>query len=229
MKTKPVILASALALTSAVSYGQIASWTFETSQPATAGPFAPEVGSGSATGFHSGTTFPTTTYSSPSGDGSAHSFSSNGWSVGDYYQFVVSTLGFSDPLTISWDQTSSNTGPKDYTLQTSTDGTSFTVQQSYSVLANASPNPTWTPTLSTNLFSFSFSIKGLTGASNLYIRLVDADTTSANGGTVAAGGTDRVDNFTVSAISPVPEPEEYAALFATGLAAFALYRRQMAK
>ncbi len=69
----------------------IADWTFETSAPVTAGPFSPEIGAGSASGFHSGTT----TYSSPVGNGSSHSFSSNGWSVGDYYQFQVSATNFS--------------------------------------------------------------------------------------------------------------------------------------
>ena len=67
----------------------VADWTFETSMPATAGPFTAEIGAGSALGFHAGTTV----YSTPAGNGSAHSFSSTAWSVGDYYQFQVSTVG----------------------------------------------------------------------------------------------------------------------------------------
>src|SRR5690242_3123267 len=87
--------ALALSLTcagSVVRAATIATWTFETTAPATAGPFAPEVGAGAATGFHAGAT----TYSSPAGNGSAKSFSSNTWAVGDYYQFQVSTLGQQD-------------------------------------------------------------------------------------------------------------------------------------
>src|SRR5262245_54423391 len=58
----------------------IASWTFETTQPAgtaaNIGPLAAEIGTGSATGHHASAT---TVYSSPAGNGSAHSFSSNMW------------------------------------------------------------------------------------------------------------------------------------------------------
>ena len=62
------------------------------------------------------------------------SFSSTAWSVGDYYQFQVSTLG--DPnVALAWDQTSSTTGPRDFLLQYSTNGTTFTPFGSqYSVL-----------------------------------------------------------------------------------------------
>ena len=67
----------------------IATWTFETSIPATAGPFSPEVGNGSALGVHAGATV----YSSPAGNSSARSFSSTLWAVGDYYQFQVNTTG----------------------------------------------------------------------------------------------------------------------------------------
>ena len=85
----------------------IADWTFETSQPATAGPFSPETGAGSATGSHAGAAV----YSTPAGNGSSHSFSSNTWAVGDYYQYQVSTTGLDD-ISIQFDQTSSNTGPR---------------------------------------------------------------------------------------------------------------------
>ncbi len=55
----------------------------------------------------------------------------------------MSTLGESS-ITLSWDQTSSNTGPKDFVLQYSTDGTTFNNVLDYSVLANATPNTPWT-------------------------------------------------------------------------------------
>ena len=66
------------------------------------------------------------------------------------------------------------------------------------------------------------------GLDTVYFRLTDAGTVSANGGTVATGGTSRADNFTVS-FAAVPEPEEYAAMFAAGLAAFAVVRRRWAR
>ena len=83
----------------------LADWTFESSIPATSGPFAAEIGTGAASGHHASTS----TYSSPAGNGSAHSFSSNTWAAGDYYQFSTSTLGDS-AISLSFDQTSSSTG-----------------------------------------------------------------------------------------------------------------------
>ncbi len=96
-----------LSLASTARADTIADWTFETSLPATAGPFAPEVGAGAASGNHASAR-PCT--AAPSGNGSAHSFSSNNWAVGDYYQFTFNTTGFTG-LTLSFDETSSNTGP----------------------------------------------------------------------------------------------------------------------
>jgi hypothetical protein len=212
---------------SATEAALIAGWTFETSQPASAGPFAPETGAGSASGLHSGAAV----YSTPAGNGSSHSFSSNTWSIGDYYQFQVSTTGLDD-ISLSWDQTSSNTGPKDFVLQYSLNGTTFNnIGSAYAVLANASPNPVWNATTSSSLFSFSVdltSISALDNAANLYFRMTNTDTVSANGGTVATAGTDRLDNVIVAgtAISaPEPSSLALAALGVVGITAAALRRR----
>jgi hypothetical protein len=184
----------------------IADWTFETSAPTTAGPYSPEVGSGAASMFH----LNTSTYSSPVGNGSSHSYSSNGWSVNDYYQFSVASTGFTN-LSLSWDQISSSTGPKDFELLYSTDGTHFTAAGSiYSVLVNASPN-TWTSTSAVSTTTFNVDLSSITALNNsasVLFRIVDMDTTSAGGGTVAAAGTDRIDNFKFSgtALAPVPLP-----------------------
>jgi hypothetical protein len=181
----------------------IADWTFETSQPATAGPFSPEIGAGSASGSHVGVS----TYSTPAGNGSSHSFSSNTWSVGDYYQFQVNTTGLSG-IQLIFDQTSSNTGPRDFQLEYSTNGSSFTNFGSpYSVLANAAPNPAWNATTSSSIYTFTddlSSVAALNNAPTVYFRLANSSTVSANGGTVATAGTDRVDNVIVQ--TSVPEP-----------------------
>ena len=198
-------------------------WTFETSQPTTAGPFNPEVGSGSASGSHVGAAV----YSSPAGNGSSHSFSSTLWAVGDYYQFEVSTLGYSG-VTISFDQTSSNTGPGGYNLTYSTDGSSFTLFTSYTVLANASPNIPWNTTTYNNAYTFNFNLSGVPALNNqptVFFRLVDNTTVSANGGTVGTTGTDRVDNFTVSA-TLVPEPGMTALAVLSGLTWVLILRRK---
>jgi hypothetical protein len=187
----------------------IANWTFESSVPNTAGPVAAEVGSGFASGSHANAA---AVYSNPAGNGSAESFSSDKWAMNDYWQFSVSTIGHTG-VKLTWDQTSSNTGPRDFGLFYSWDGVAFTQFANYSVLANASPNPSWNISAESSLYSLSYdlsSIAGLNEAATAYFRLVMVSTTSANGGTVALAGTDRVDNFVVSA-TPVPEPSTFVA------------------
>ena len=206
MKLKPILscLAAVLFSAAAASAATLADWTFETSAPTTAGPFSPEIGSGSATGFHVGAAV----YSSPAGNGSAHCFSSTLWAVGDYYQFQVSTIGAQN-VNVSYDQTSSNTGPGNYALEYSIDGIHFTVfGVTNTVLANAAPNTAWSASgaVQTN-FNFSYNLSSITALNNIstvYFRVVNVTTTSANGGTTATGGTDRIDNFVVVASTATP-------------------------
>src|SRR5262245_50023603 len=115
---KLIVLLLGVLSSSGFGHAQIASWTFETSMPTgTPGAgvwitnIASEVGSGIASGLHVGAV----TYSNPAGNGSAQSFSANAWAVNDYFQFVVSTIGYSG-LGVSFDQTSSATGPGRFTL-----------------------------------------------------------------------------------------------------------------
>ncbi len=188
----------------------IAQWTFETSVPTTAGPYAPELGSGSASGFHSGVT----TYSNPVGNGSTESFSANKWSVGDYWQFAVSTVGYTG-ITLSWDQMSSSTGPTSFQLAYSIDGSIFTEDGSQYMVSTSG----WTsPNMDLS------AINGLDNQATTYIRLI-------NKSSAASAGTDRIDNFTISgtaASTAVPEPSTYLAgallLLPLGLSAFSLRR-----
>jgi len=227
----PVFLAASLLTLSLANFAHaqttLAGWTFESATVSgtastSTGPFLAELGlqlntaGTAASGFH---TSAATVYSSPAGNGSAKSLSSNTWATGDYYQFTLSTTGFTD-LAVSFDQTSSATGPKDFKLSYSTDGTNFTDFTSYSPIVNSAPNA-WsasTPAPAAH-FSFDFSaVDAIENVSQVTFRLVVTDTTAENGNPVATAGTDRVDNFTVST---VPEPSAALAMvFGFGVIAF---------
>jgi hypothetical protein len=193
------------------------------------GPLPAEVGTGSAYGSHAATN---TVYSSPAGNGSARSLSSNNWAVGDYYQFNVPTTNIQN-IVFSFDQTSSNTGPKDWVLYVSTDGTNFSTVQSYSVLANAASTvgtvsvSAWGAPPSQGIFNNSFNLSGLTALNNdplAEFRIAVLDTVPANTtGPFASGGTDRIDNVVVAGTA-VPEPASLTLL--TVATAALMYRRR---
>jgi len=211
-----------------------ADFTFETSGVAFStsvtqgsaafGPVLAEVGTGSAYGSHVGTN---AVYSSPAGNGSLHSLSSNVWLAGDYYQFTVPTTGIQN-IVVSYDQISSSTGPKVFNFLYSTDGTTFSTAGSYSIgLTETATNSTggtatessW-GTASTGGYNHSFDLSGIPGLNNdagAVFEIVDADTTTAT------GGTDRIDNVIVSGTA-VPEPASLSLM--TLAAAGLLFRRR---
>lgn len=199
----------------------LANWTFETSIPTTGGPHTAEAGINAASSFASGVHVSgATVYSNPSGNGTLESFSSNTWAIGDYYQFTTSTVGYMG-ISIGWDQASSNTGPRDFNLSWSTDGSTFTqIGSTYVVLANASPNPVWTSTTYQPIYTFPLTggPAALDNQGTIYFRLVMASTVSANGGTVAAAGTDRVDSIIIDG-HLIPSPGALALLGMGGLLA----------
>jgi len=172
----------------------IADWTFETSVRTTAGPIAPEVGSGTGTGVHAGAA----TYSSPSGNGSAQSWNSNTWAIGDYYQFQASTLG-ENGISIAWDQTRSSSGPgqpnptaPSFKLQYSTDGTNFTDAFSYVVPVTGNTGAVWT-----SQFADLSSVTALDNQSAVYFRMTAIQAAQS------ANGQSRLDNVVIAS---VPEP-----------------------
>jgi hypothetical protein len=190
----------------------IAQWTFEGGT----GTLDPAIGTGTAILGTGGTQSFTAGVSSTGIGGSQYAWNSTGWDVGDYYQFSLSTTGYVD-LTLSWYQTGSNTGPADFKLSYSTNGVDFVDFANYVVNVNGGGgNPAWSASNTTSDFSpyfYSFDLSGVSVIENqsvVYFRLVNTSTVSLNGGTVAAGGTNRVDNFTVVA---VPEPTTATLVF----------------
>jgi hypothetical protein len=196
-----------LAMAGAARANTIADWTFETSQPTTAGPVAPETGSGSATNVHAGSS----TYSSPVGNGSGHSYSSTAWASGDYFQFMTSTLGDSG-ISLGWDQTSSTTGPNSFMLEYSTDGSTFNNVSvgSFTNPYTVSTSVSWSSGSTSNATKYSVDLSTISALNNqttVFFRLVDQSTGS---------GTDRVDNFLVTG-TPTAAPLPNAALAGLGM------------
>ena len=222
-----------------------ADFTFETSGVAIStsvtgsqvGPLIAEIGTGTAFGVHLGTlgtatgsSSPTATvFSSPAGNGSPHSFSSNHWVSGDYYEFDVPTTGIQNIL-LSFDQISSGTGPHAFSLFYSTDGSSYISFGSSAVATSGtftstvpatSTGSSWSTALTSTAFNVSFDLSAITGLNNAPIadfRIVDEDAA-----VTSTAGTDRVDNVVVSGTA-VPEPTEMCLMMAA--AGGALIRRR---
>ena len=181
----------------------LASWTFETSLPSNSGPYAPETGAQTATAearcVHVSSS---TAYAANQGNGSAKSFWANTWAVGDYYEFRISTLGLTG-IQLSFDQTSSSGGPRDFKISYSINGGgTFSDLITYTVPVSDGAAIVWYPTPVNPASSLSFDLSSfgaLNNQSSLILRLVCASSTTLTGGSLSSSGSSRVDNILVSA------------------------------
>jgi len=193
-----------------MSYGDVlAEWTFETSVPTTAGGHLAEggvfAGSSFASGFHASAA---TVYSNPVGNGSFESFSSNNWSVGDYYAFQTSTVGY-ESISITWDQTRSGTGPQFFDLYWSTDGSNFfLLVDNYDV-----PAITWMSGTPDATLTTSFAAAGpaaLDNQASIWFLMV------ADSAPSSTAGSNRVDNIVING-NVIPAPGAFALIGVAGL------------
>ncbi len=194
-----------LGINSQANAGLIASWTFESSAPTSAGPHAAELGMQSGTAVATASPGAAAAFSSPAGNGSNRSFQMSQWTaVGKFFQFQVNLTGFTN-ATISWDQVRSATGPTNFSVQISTDGVNFSNVSSYVVQSG-----TWTSGASQA--AFLFAPISLTSAvdnqSTAFVRF------RSDAAAASIGGTTRIDNVTIMA-QAVPEPSSLALLGAT--------------
>ncbi len=170
--------------------------------------------------------------SAPSG---ANAFSSASWgayatNMTDYLTFGLTVAsGYTASIDqLIFSSRSSNTGPGNLAVLAAVDGAAFrqiaTFGQNGDNVAN-------------NVLSFA----PLTGVSNVVFRIVATSNTAANGGTLAGGGTFRVQNYagtnaspfsingTVATVTAVPEPATWAMMIAgMGAVGFAMRRRRKA-
>ncbi len=243
-KLAVLFLGSVLTLTSiqSVKADILANWTFE--NLATNLSYAPganigttnffaelgtQAGIAAAVGLHA----TAATYSDPAGNGSLRSLSANNWSQNDYFQFSVTLdlINFAySGINVSYAQNGSASGPKNYFISYSTDGSSFTKFGSDYGLASGI---TWnnTTTGQATLLSDDFSsITALNTASTVFFRVVDDSVTTGgaiNGGNVGTAGTGRIDDFIINAtVTPVPEPASLALVAVGGAACLVAFRRR---
>ncbi len=215
-------LVAASSIVASASADLVVGWTIPTAFPVNPPPTGTSYSVGAAdqganafgSNLSSTHALATTAFTSPAGNGSQFAFSSNSWSIGDYYEARFSTLGFTD-LQLSWDQARSSTGPSTFELIMSLDGgnTFSTVLSSYAVLQSGGGGApgTWS-----------------TGTYNpLYTTKVALDASAADQGDVilrfraisAAGGTSgssRIDNVFVNG-SLIPAPGAMAAFGLVGV------------
>lgn len=206
----------------------IADWTFETSLPTTAGPVAPEVGSGAA----SVSVANSPAYSSPAGNGSLHSYMATKWADNDYWQFMVSTTGYQD-ITLHLEQastsTTANAGPGTFQLFYSTDNVTYTsFGDPYIVHANNVTGWTSASVSSDPNSAYTFDLSSITAINNktaVYIRAVA--TAPFNGAYGVNPNNSRVDNVVISGTAlPVPEPASLGLLALGGGMILVRRRRQ---
>ena len=222
--TRPALAAIVAASTVAASASSalVAGWSITTAFPTGAGNVptgntysvgvadqGAQTAGSSLSSFHA---LAAATYTSPAGNGSQYAFSSNNWSIGDYYEARVSTLGFNDPISVSWDQARSSTGPAAFELIFSVNGgTTWNFVANYTVLQSGGGGApgTWSSSTYNALYTHSMNLVGAENAAELIVRF---RSTVAG----AASGSNRIDNVSIFSTA-VPAPGAIALLGVAGL------------
>jgi hypothetical protein len=118
----------------------------------------------------------------------------SGWNgAGGYWQVQINTLGYSQ-LTLSSINYGSSTGPKDFKIQYSTDGTTFTDVTNGAFVQGSSYSAT---AFGPNNLVLPAAVEN---QPNVYIRWLNYTTTSIGNGTTAAGGNSRIANIAVMGV-----------------------------
>ncbi len=194
----------------------VAQWTFEESRPTSAGPHAPEEGTGILFAFHQDDS----EYSSPVGNGSEHSFSSTGWAINDYFQIhypqgVVTPQGFfAESVRFQFDMASNAAQPPAFALNYSIDGGPYFRAANAIKFSDAPPRDAWNSSVRQFYYSTEVVIPHQ-ATKSISFRLVCNDTLFPRSPDVNV----RLDNVTIEGV-PEPASGLLAACAALGVAAF---------
>lgn len=160
-----------------------------------------------------------TSYTAPAGNGSAYSFSSNGWTLGDWYQATFDTTGYSD-VSFAWDMTRSSTGPATWIVEMSVNGGAFsTLIASYSCIqagATGSGTNSWSSSSTNYQSAFTTTVALGAGADDAAQVTVRIRSLVGPTGSNPGAGTARIDNVMVNGTA-VPAPGALALLGVAGL------------
>ena len=129
---------------------------------------------------------------------SGQAANSNGWDEGagtKYWSVTISTAGFAE-LQVSSGQYGSGTGPRDFRLETSTDGVTWEPVSGDTIRVATN----WSSGVIENL-PLSSSLDNL---DEVHIRWVMVSDSSINGGPVSTTGTSRLDEVVITGINPTP-------------------------
>ena len=124
---------------------------------------------------------------------STSSLSCTGWEIGAYWQIELSTAGYTE-LTIGQRMRSSNTGPKNFSLQYSTNGINFTDVGGIAIESSTLTDK-----------GFFILPDECENRVRLYIRYTVKDTVSMNNGTLAPTGASNINNIVITSAGTTTE------------------------
>jgi hypothetical protein len=120
---------------------------------------------------------------------------SNGWNGGSgtkYWRTSISTAGFTD-IEVSSKQYGSNTGPRDFIVEVSTDGTRWQAVEG----GNVHVGNNW----SSGVLDTLSLPEILADQENAFIRWVMASDTSVDNGDISSSGTNRLDDVIITGVN----------------------------
>ncbi len=160
-----------------------------------------------------------TSYTAPAGNGSPYSFSSNGWTLGDWYQATFDTTGYTG-ISFSWDMTRSSTGPATWIVEMSVGGGSFsTLIASYSCIqagGSGTGTNSWTSAAANYQSAFTSTVNLGASADDAASVTVRIRSLVGPTGTNPGAGTARIDNVMVNG-TEIPAPGALALLGVAGM------------